>query len=93
MVKCEALLAGGKSAEALAESRSLTIQGDAKAPEVLTFRAQALYLTGACTRRFQLLPYSCRSHCTAHDMVSPIALVSGLIKFQIPLGPGQKVDH
>ena len=46
LLKCQALLALGKHAEALNETRSLTIQGDAMAPEVLTIRAQALYLTG-----------------------------------------------
>lgn len=54
MVKCEALLAGGKYAEALGDARSLTVQGDAMAPEVLTFRAQALYLTGGSTCLFLL---------------------------------------
>lgn len=50
MLKFKALLALGKYQEALAESRSLTVQGDAMAPEVLTERAQALYLTGmGCT--------------------------------------------
>ncbi|KAA6419503.1 MAG: hypothetical protein FRX49_10601 [Trebouxia sp. A1-2] len=46
LLKCEALIALGKSAEALNETRSLTIQGDPMATEVLTVRAQALYLTG-----------------------------------------------
>ena len=46
LLKCEALLALGKYAEALNETRSLTIQGDPMATEVLTVRAQALYLTG-----------------------------------------------
>ena len=46
LLKCQALLALGKHAEALNETRSLTIQGDPMATEVLTIRAQALYLTG-----------------------------------------------
>ena len=46
MLKFEALVAAGKYQEALAESRSLTVHGDDKDPEVLTRRAQALYLTG-----------------------------------------------
>ena len=50
MLKFEALLAGGKYQEALAESRGLTVQGDAMAPEVLTARAQALYHTGGWQR-------------------------------------------
>ena len=52
LLKCEALLAMGKHAEALNETRSLTIQGDPMATEVLTVRAQALYLTGDCTISF-----------------------------------------
>ncbi len=46
LLKCEALIALGKYAEALNETRGLTIQGDPMATEVLTVRAQALYLTG-----------------------------------------------
>lgn len=46
LLKCQALLALGKHAEALNETRGLTIQGDPMATEVLTIRAQALYLTG-----------------------------------------------
>ena len=46
LLKCEALIALGKYAEALSETRGLTIQGDPMATEVLTVRAQALYLTG-----------------------------------------------
>ena len=46
LLKVEALLALGKHAEALNEIRSLTIQGDPMATEVLTVRAQALYLSG-----------------------------------------------
>ena len=48
LLKCEALIALGKHAEALNETRGLTIQGDPMATEVLTVRAQALYLTGQC---------------------------------------------
>lgn len=46
LLKVEALLALGKHAEALNEIRSLTVQGDPMATEVLTVRAQALYLSG-----------------------------------------------
>ena len=63
LLKCQALLALGKHAEALNETRSLTIQGDAMAPEVLTIRAQALYLTGtvsACTLRMHTRPFAQR---------------------------------
>lgn len=52
LLKCEALIALGKSAEALNETRSLTIQGDPMATEVLTVRAQALYLTGQLPTHF-----------------------------------------
>lgn len=54
MLKFKALLALGKYQEALAESRSLTVQGDAMAPEVLTQRAQALYLTGEAMLQYTL---------------------------------------
>lgn len=47
LLKVEALLALGKHAEALNEIRSLTVHGDPMATEVLTVRAQALYLSGA----------------------------------------------
>ena len=53
MLKFEALVAAGKYQEALAESRSLTVRGDDKDPEVLTRRAQALYLTGVYMQRGQ----------------------------------------
>lgn len=46
LLKVEALLALGKHAEALNEIRSLTVHGDPMATEVLTVRAQALYLSG-----------------------------------------------
>ncbi|KAK9814535.1 hypothetical protein WJX72_007492 [[Myrmecia] bisecta] len=49
LLRCEALLAAQKHAEALSESRGLTIEGDAQAPEVLTFQASALYLSGNMT--------------------------------------------
>ena len=49
LLKVEALLALGKHAEALNEIRSLTVHGDPMATEVLTVRAQALYLSGTCS--------------------------------------------
>ncbi|GAB4814815.1 hypothetical protein N2152v2_001861 [Parachlorella kessleri] len=45
-LKVEALLAGGRHAEAVAEARGLSHEGDASAPEVLELRGRALYLSG-----------------------------------------------
>ena len=46
MARCEALLAGGRAAEALSEVRGLTLEGNPAATGVLRLRARALYLSG-----------------------------------------------
>ena len=46
MARCEALLAGGRAAEALSEVRGLTLEGNPAATSVLRLRARALYLSG-----------------------------------------------
>ena len=65
LLKVEALLGLGKHAEALNEIRSLTIHGDPMATEVLTVRAQALYLSGAtpaCTEASLCCIWTCYCH-------------------------------
>ena len=55
----------GKHAEALAETRSLTVEGDPAAAEVLAVRAEALYGSGNLERAMKmyeevlLLTYDC----------------------------------
>ena len=53
MARCEALLAGGRAAEALSEVRGLTLEGNPAATGVLRLRARALYLSGTlgCIQR------------------------------------------
>ncbi len=54
-LRVEALLACGRHAEAVAEARALTRDGDASAPEVLELRARAIYLCGNVDVAQQLL--------------------------------------
>ena len=49
-VGAQALLRLGKHAEALAETRSLAVEGDAASVEVLAVRAEALYASGNMER-------------------------------------------
>ena len=44
----------GKHAEALAETRSLTVEGDPAAAEVLAVRAEALYGSGNMDRAMKM---------------------------------------
>ncbi len=44
----------GKHAEALAETRSLTVEGDPAAAEVLAVRAEALYGSGNMERAVKM---------------------------------------
>lgn len=50
----QALMKQGKYAEALGESRSLTVEGDPAAMEVLLVRAEALYGSGNMDRALKM---------------------------------------
>lgn len=55
----QALLKQGKCAEALGETRSLTVEGDPAAAEVLLVRADALYGSGNLERAVKIYEEVC----------------------------------
>ena len=50
----QALMRMGKHAEALGETRSLTVEGESAAAEVLAVRAEALYGSGNMERAMKM---------------------------------------
>ncbi|KAK9862560.1 hypothetical protein WJX84_007717, partial [Apatococcus fuscideae] len=46
LLKCQCLIVLNRAAEAVGEARTLTLEGDGNAPEVLALRAHALYHSG-----------------------------------------------
>ncbi|BDA47764.1 DnaJ homolog subfamily C member 7 [Coccomyxa sp. Obi] len=60
LLRCKALMKQGKYSEALGESRSLTVEGDPAAVEVLLVRAKALYGSGNMDRALKMFEEAMR---------------------------------
>ena len=65
MASEQALMRMRKHAEALAETRGLTVEGDSAAAEVLTVRAEALYGSGNMERAMKMYEEVRVQECTS----------------------------
>ena len=86
----QALLGQGRAAEALAETRALTVEGDPSAVEVLQMRAEALCASGNMERALKLYEeVRCAPVLAGPTYVSCFSMLSGGIRHVLPRSNSQ----